>query len=131
MAGHPEDVIRKINELIDLVAVDPKTSRHFKLKTIRLLLELKLDFLGFLAETKKRRYRPFGQAGKREKTEGKERSVLKFIGEKGGQVRMADFSALGISGRSLRRYLKDLRKQGLIEVEKRGREHFYIYKKLV
>ena len=125
MAGQPENVIRKINELIDLAAVDSKTSSDFKLKTIKLLLELKLDFLRFLAETKKRSPLPARPTGKREKTEGKEKMILKLIDGKGGRAGMDDFAALGISGRSLRRYLKDLRKQGLIEVEKQGREHFY------
>ena len=130
MTDHPKKIIRKINELIDLVAVDPKIEKIAKLKIIRLLLGLKLDFLRFLAERKivetgTEKKEIVRAVGKREKTEEKEKSILKFIEEKGGRAGMRDLAVLNISGRSLRRYLKALRRRGLIEVEKKGREHFY------
>lgn len=128
MADYPKEIIRKIDQLIDLAATNPKIEKMAKLMIIRLLLGLKLDFLRFMAERKKKIVR---LAGKREKTEGKEKLILKFIEEKGGRAGLDDLATLGISGRSLRRYLKNLRKQGLILLEKQGREHFYIYKKLV
>mgnify|MGYP001568660968 FL=1 len=121
MADLSKEIIGKLNQLIDLAATDPKMEKTAKLRFIRLLLALKLDFLGFLA--KKEVVRP---TGKREKTKEKERLILKFIEEKGGRAGMEDLAILGISGRSLRRYLKNLSKQGLITLEKRGREHFYL-----
>ena len=121
MADLSKEIIGKLNQLIDLAATDPKMEKTAKLRFIRLLLALKLDFLGFLA--KKEVIRP---TGKREKTKEKERLILKFIEEKGGRAGMEDLAILGISGRSLRRYLKNLSKQGLITLEKRGREHFYL-----
>ena len=121
MADLSKEIIGKLNQLIDLAATDPKMEKTAKLRFIRLLLALKLDFLGFLA--KKEIVRP---TGKREKTKEKERLILKFIEEKGGRAGMEDLAILGISGRSLRRYLKNLSKQGLITLEKRGREHFYL-----
>ena len=121
MADLSKEIIGKLNQLIDLAATDPKMEKTAKLRFIRLLLALKLDFLGFLA--KKEVIRP---TGKREKTKEKERLILKFIEEKGGRAGMEDLAILGISGRSLRRYLKNLSKQGLIALEKRGREHFYL-----
>lgn len=123
MSDYSKEIIRKINELIDLASADPKT--------IKLLLELKLVFLRFLAESKAaklaiQKRETDRRIGKMEKTEEKEGLILKFIEKKGGRVGMDDLVTLGISGRSLRRYLKDLRKRGLITIEKRGREHFYI-----
>lgn len=128
MTDHPKDILGKLDQLIDLAAAEPKIGKTAKLSMIKLLLSLKLDILRLLSQRKtlKASEREVIRAGgKREKTGEKERLILKFIGEKGGRAGMDDLAALGMSGRSLRRYLMDLRKRGLIEVEKKGREHFY------
>lgn len=127
MTDSSKDIIGKLDRLIDLAATDPKIERASRLRLIRSLLAIKLGFLGFLAEARAagERKQTARKKGKREKTEEKEKAILKFIGEKGGRLGMGDFAVLGMSGRSLRRYLSGLRRRKLIEVEKRGREHFY------
>ncbi len=128
MAEHLKEIIGKINQLIDFAVTEPSMGKAARLVFIRSLLSLKLDFLRFLSQRKtvkvSERY-ALHPAGKREKTEEKEKSILRFIGEKDGRAGMEELAILGMSGRSLRRYLMDLRKRGLIKVEKKGREHFY------
>lgn len=63
--------------------------------------------------------------GESTRTAEKYELILQFIKQNSGRVSAAQLLGLGIAGRSLRRYVKNLCVSGKISVEKKGREHFY------
>ncbi|MEK7659551.1 MAG: hypothetical protein AAB338_02795 [Patescibacteria group bacterium] len=52
--------------------------------------------------------------------------IIQFIKNKGGRVNAAELSSLGLAGRSLRRYIKDLCQENKMKIEKSGRNYFYL-----
>ena len=66
-----------------------------------------------------------GNAGNSVKISDKHELIIQFIKQNSGRVSATKLLDLGIAGRSLRRYIKNLSASGKISVEKKGREHFY------
>lgn len=105
-----------------------------KLKIIKVLLAIKIRLIEFLDEdivankipTKQGNGHPAERGRNQARSSEKHNLVLRFIKNKGGRVNAAELSSLGLAGRSLRRYIKDLCRENKIKIEKSGRNYFYL-----
>jgi len=120
-----KDILEKLNEIFSLIE---KSNLKLldKLLFTKNLLELRLEILKIFKEFKPKgnNSRVYKNYYSREIDE-KQELLLSFIKTKGGRVGVSDLSSLGIPGRTLRRYLKKLRDENKIKVEKFGRNYFY------
>ena len=102
-----------------------------KLKIVKVLLVIKLKLIELLAKELKIEAKVMHLVSVAKHTErspkksDKHELILQFIKNKSGKVSYPELSDLGIAGRSLRRYIKNLSVSGKISVEKKGREYFY------
>lgn len=110
-----------IDRLIFLVE-NSKINQADKLKLIKVLLSVKLK----LVELLKKEIRPAIGAGQSTENAAKQELILQFIRQNSGRVSHGTLLNLGISGRSLRRYLKNLKDRNKIRIEKSGRNYFYL-----
>jgi len=100
-----------------------------RLKIIKVLLVIKIKLIEFSNSGFK-----LANNGPIKKTNGRPRLdsskkynlVLQFIRNKGGRVNSADLLSLGLAGRSLRRYIKNLCRENKVKIEKSGRNYFYL-----
>lgn len=60
------------------------------------------------------------------KVSDKQDLIIQFIKDNRGRVNAVDLLSLGIAGRSLRRYIKNLIDRRKIKIEKSGRNYFYL-----
>ncbi|MEK7537169.1 MAG: hypothetical protein AAB584_01880 [Patescibacteria group bacterium] len=104
-----------------------------KLKIVKVLLAIKVKLIEFSDKFSDKDTKTAsilskqgnGRPAKRTKTP-KHNLVLQFIKDKGGRVNAVELLSLGIAGRSLRRYIKDLSQQNRVKIEKSGRNFFYL-----
>lgn len=100
-----------------------------KLKIIKVLLVIKIKLIEFSdKDIKVANINPAKLSNGRDYTRSLEKHnlVLQFIKDKGGRVNVVELSSLGLAGRSLRRYIKDLCQNNKIKIEKSGRNYFYL-----
>lgn len=135
MASKSTEILKEINRLISLVS-DSSIQEIDKLKIIKVLLAIKLRVMELLDKeitSEAKIFHVASTAGhsvnrRKRKDSGssdKQGLILEFIRNKSSQVGLAELSELGIAGRSLRRYLKNLKDGKRVKIEKRGRENFY------
>jgi len=120
--------INEIKEKIYSIAVfinRLNIKRVDKLILFKNLLELKLKILTLLEKNKTIKTKPIKQKNNSLKTNSKYGLILNFIKSKGNKVGTDDLKDLKIPGRTLRRYLKKLKDEKRILVEKIGKKHFY------
>lgn len=129
MSQEPKKILKRIGELISLIEnSNVRTEDKLKILKVLLILKIKLiDLLPLAARSDKN-----GKSGisnsplrQRENTLEKQALIVNFLKEKGGRAGSTEFINLGMAGRSLRRYLKNLRDTGKLSLDKKGREHFY------
>lgn len=128
MVRESKEILKKITQLVSLVE-SSNIQLIEKLKILKVLLILKVKLIELLpiepARKAPREKSLNSVSRQRDDTLEKHELLLKFIREKGGRVSLNEFTSLGISGRSLRRYLKNLRDSNKIKIEKSGRRRFY------
>lgn len=128
-------ILKEISQLINLVE-NSTIQKTDKLKIVKVLLAVKLKLIELLGKELKTEAKVMnlasvaksdvaGNGGNSVKKSEKHDLILEFIKNNSGRVSAAKLLDLGIAGRSLRRYLKNLSATGKILVEKKGREHFY------
>jgi len=141
-------VLKEISQLIFSVE-NSGLRKNDKLKIVKVLLSIKLKLIELLKEDLKKEARVTHLASLERSREGPERAsasygasvaktagqdtellkkhdlILQFIKEHSGRVSAVKLLDLGIAGRTLRRYIKNLSDSGKVLVEKKGREHFY------
>ena len=122
------DILKEINRLISLIG-DSTIQETDKLKIMKVLLVVKLkliELLGKEISSEAKVIHIASMASHESKyLPDKQELILEFIKNKNGRVGLVDLLGLGIAGRSLRRYLKRLKDNKKIRIEKRGRENFY------
>lgn len=119
--------IKEIKEKIHTIAVFIERLNIKKVNKLILfkhLLELKLKILTAL-EKKEPKARSVKRKGNSFKISSKYELILNFIKSKGDKVGTEDLKNLKLPGRTLRRYLKKLKDENKILVEKIGRKYFY------
>mgnify|MGYP001609890669 FL=1 len=108
-----------------------------KLKIIKVLLAIKIRLIEFsykdmvrqaLHNIKVANNAPAkrGNGRDHDRPSKKHNLIIEFIKNKGGRVNAAELLSLGLAGRSLRRYIKDLCQENKIKIEKSGRNYFYL-----
>ncbi len=129
MTQKTKEILRKINQLLYFVEIS-NIKAIDKLKILKVLLSIKLNLMELLSfeQKEERKGEPRPNRELRNHVTQKHHLILKFIEDKGGRVSAAELNNVGLAGRSLRRYIKDLRNSGKLIVEKKGREHFYLLK---
>ena len=118
-----------IDRLISSIENSTDINQIDRLKIIKVLLAIKIKLIEFSNSGLK-----LANNGPIKKTNGRPRPgsskkhnlILQFIKNKGGRVNAAELSSLGLAGRSLRRYIKDLYQDNKIKIEKLGRNYFYL-----
>lgn len=108
-----------IDRLIFLVE-NSEIGQADKLKIIKVLLSVKLRLVELLPPLKKQAEQTKVQ------NKIKQEIILQFIKQHSGRASHDTLLNLGIAGRSLRRYLKNLKDQNKIKIEKAGRNYFYL-----
>lgn len=108
-----------------------------RLKIIKVLLAIKLKLIEFSDKDMVRQAHynikaankaPVKRGNGRDHARPSEKHdlIIQFIKNKGGRVNAPELSSLGLAGRSLRRYIKDLCQENKIKIEKSGRNYFYL-----
>lgn len=110
-----------IDRLISLIE-NSEINQTDKLKIIKVLLSVKLK----LVELLKNEIRAVIGGDQSAENAAKQELILEFIKQNRGRVSRDSLLGLGIAGRSLRRYLKNLKDQNKIKIEKTGRNYFYL-----
>ena len=135
MSQKNTQILKEISQLISSVEYS-SIQKTDKLKIIKVLLAIKLKLIWLLEKDLKKEAKMVYQASvaksdmadngrNNSKISDKHELILQFIKNKSGKVSYPELSDLGIAGRSLRRYIKNLSVSGKISVEKKGREYFY------
>ncbi len=114
MSSEKAEILNKINQLISLIE-NSNIAEIDKFKILKVLLTIKLRLIEFKESIH----------GRKNDSSKKYEIILGFIQSRGGRVNSAELASLGISGRSLRRYIKDLRGLNKLKIEKSGRNYFY------
>ncbi len=141
-------VLKEISQLISSVE-NSGLLKNDKLKIVKVLLTIKLNLIELLKDELKKEARVTHLASPERSREGPERAfasygasvaknggqddkflkkhdlIIQFIKQNSGRVSAAKLLDLGIAGRTLRRYIKELSASGKVLVEKKGRQHFY------
>lgn len=100
-----------------------------KLKIVKVLLAIKIkliEFLGKDIEVANNVPTKRGNGRDHDRPLKKHNLIIQFIKNKGGRVNAVELLELGLAGRSLRRYIKDLCQENKIKIEKLGRNYFYL-----
>lgn len=121
-SGFLIDQLISLIENLDINQID-------RLKIVKVLLAIKIRLIEFSDKdikvinniSAKR-----GNGRNHDKPLKKHNLIIQFIENKGGRVNAAELSSLGLAGRSLRRYIKDLCRENKIKIEKLGRNYFYL-----
>ena len=117
-----------INRLISSIE-NSDINQIDKLKIIKVLLAIKIKLIEFSdkdikaasnSPIKRGNGRDHGQPSK------KHNLIIEFIKNKGGRVNAAELLEIGLAGRSLRRYIKNLCRENKVKIEKSGRNYFYL-----
>ncbi len=130
MSQKNTQILKEISQLISLVE-NSSIQKADKLKIIKVLLAIKLKLIELLGKEIKTEAKVMHMASvakhneRPPKESNKYELILQFIKNKSGKVSYPELSDLGIAGRSLRRYLKNLYDDNKIKIEKSGRQHFY------
>jgi len=130
MTLRTNDIFREISRLIFLVE-SSGIDRMSKFKIVKVLLVVKLNLFELLkkeaeAEAGANRMVKAAENGGIARDSKKHELILQFIKNNGGRVGSADLLGLGIAGRSLRRYLRNLCDGNKIKIERSGRNFFYL-----
>lgn len=100
-----------------------------RLKIVKVLLAIKIKLIEFSdKDIKAANNTPTKQGNGRDldRPSKKHNLIIQFIKNKGGRVNTAELLSLGLAGRSLRRYIKNLCQENKIKIEKSGRNYFYL-----
>ena len=135
MLQKSSQILKEINQLISSIE-DSSIQKADKLKIIKVLLAVKLKLIELLGKELKAEARVMhlasvaknemaGNGSDRAKVSDKHELIIQFIKQNNGRVSAVQLLDIGIAGRSLRRYIRNLSASGKILVEKKGREHFY------
>ena len=135
MVQKNHQILKEISQLVSSVE-SSEIQKNDKLKIVKVLLVIKLKLIEFLENDLKKEAKMMyqasvaksdvaGDAGDGSKISNKHELIIQFIKQNSGRVSAAKLLDLGIAGRTLRRYIKNLSASGKISVEKKGREHFY------
>lgn len=135
MSQKNTQILKEISQLISSVE-DSKIQKTDKLKIIKVLLAVKLKLIELLESDLKMEAKVAYRVSVAKsdvaknildsaKISEKHELIIQFIKKNSGRVSAAKLLDLGIAGRTLRRYIKNLSASGKISVEKKGREHFY------
>ena len=130
MTSKADDIFKEINRLILLVE-SSRIEKINRLKIIKVLLAVKLKLFELLEkekeiETKINHPAKASGNGGIARNSKKHELILQFIKNNGGRVDSVQLSGLGIASRSLRRYIKNLRDENKIKIERSGRNLFYL-----
>lgn len=138
-------ILKEITQLI-LSVENSSIQKIEKLKMIKVLFAIKLKLVELLEKeleieakmiyqaglNAKRIYTPLSQVSENN-TENraitnlnKQEIIIEFIKNNKGRVSVDELLSLGIAGRSLRRYLKNLIDGRKIKIERSGRNYFYL-----
>ena len=123
-------ILKEISQLIFLVE-NSSVQKTDKLKIIKVLFVIKLKLIELLEKELKMEtgiiYRASVARNINESIgiSDKHDLIIQFIKSKSGSVSATELLSLGIAGRSLRRYIKNLIDGRKIKIEKSGRNYFY------
>ena len=123
-------ILKDVSQLI-LSVENSSIEKINKLKLIKVLFVIKLKLIELLEKELKMETRVIYRASvarninESTKVPGKHDLIIQFIKSKSGPVSPAELLSLGIAGRSLRRYIKNLIDGRKIKIEKSGRNYFY------
>jgi len=124
-------ILKEISQLI-LSVEDSSIQKIDKLKLIKVLFAIKLKLIEFLEKELKIEAKVIYRASVARNTNNniqmlnKYDLIMQFIKNNSGRVSAAELLSLGITGRSLRRYIKNLIDGRKIKIEKSGRNYFYL-----
>lgn len=122
MLQKSSQILKEINQLISSIE-DSSIQKADKLKIIKVLLTVKLKLIELLGKELKTDVAGNGESSA--KISDKHELIIQFIKNNSGRVSAAKLLDLGIAGRSLRRYLENLKNESKIKIEKSGRNYFY------
>lgn len=123
------EILKKISSLILLVE-NSRIEKISKFKIVKVLLAVKLKLFELLKKEIELEAKTNDAAEAANRGIGgdlkKHELILQFIKNNGGRVDTVKLLTLGIASRSLRRYIKNLRDENKIKIEKSGRNLFYL-----
>ena len=123
-------ILKEIGQLI-LSVENSNIQKTDKLKIIKVLFVIKLKLIELLEKELRMEAKLIYRASVARninesiKTSGKHDLIIQFIKNKSGRASATELLNLGIAGRSLRRYIKNLIDGRKIKIEKSGRNYFY------
>ena len=118
-----------IDRLISSIENSTDINQIDRLKIIKVLLAIKIKLIEFSGKEIKAANKVSAKSNNghdQPRSSKKHNLVLQFIKDKGGRVNAAELLSLGLAGRSLRRYIRDLCQDNKVKIEKSGRNYFYL-----